>query len=104
MKRIYFALILLPVLIISGCITQFVPDTDEDPNLLVVEGLMTNQPEAYVIRLSRSMPLGRKVILKPLKGCWVYITDDIGNSFPVNESATSGTYLTNPLTFQGVVG
>jgi len=104
MKKIYSIFILISIIFISGCITQFVPDTDEDPNLLVVEGLMTDQPEEYVIRLSRSMPLGKKVTLKPLKGCWVYITDDIGNSFPLNESATAGTYLSNPYTFQGVVG
>jgi len=92
------------MIVISGCITQFVPETDEDPNLLVVEGLITNQPEANVIRLSRSMPLGKKSILKPMKGCLVSINDDAGNYYYVRESAIAGTYMTDPGSFQGVVG
>jgi len=104
MRRLYYTCILLSTIIISGCITQFIPETDEDPDLLVVEGLITNQPEEYVIRLSRSMPLGKKNTLKPMKGCTVLISDDVGNTFRALESKTSGTYLTNPALFQGIVG
>lgn len=95
---------LLSFLVISGCITQFVPEIDEDPNLLVVEGLITNQPGAYTIKLSRSMPLGKKITLKPLKGCTVTIADNMGHTYTARESSTSGTYLTTPGSFQGVVG
>jgi hypothetical protein len=104
MRRIYYTGILLSVLFISGCITQFVPETDEDPNLLVVEGLITNQPEVYTIRLSRSMPLGKKTTIKPLKGCTVTITDDSGRNYAAIESTTAGTYQTASGSFQGVVG
>jgi hypothetical protein len=104
MRRKNYISFLLSFLIISGCITQFVPETDEDPNLLVVEGLITNQPGAYTIKLSRSMPLGKKITLKPLKGCTVTIKDDMGHTYTAKESSTSGTYLTTPGSFQGVVG
>jgi hypothetical protein len=104
MRRINYISLLLSFLTISSCITKFVPETDEDPNLLVVEGLITDQPEAYKIKLSRSMPLGKKITLKPLKGCTVMINDDMGHTFAVPESSTSGTYLTVPGSFQGVVG
>jgi hypothetical protein len=104
MKSISYLSLFLFILIISGCITQFVPETDEDPNLLVVEGLITDQPEVYTIKLSKSMPLGKKLTLKPLKGCTVRITDDQGHSYSVAETTTSGTYQTNPATFRGVVG
>jgi hypothetical protein len=96
--------VLLFFLIISGCITQFVPETDEDQNLLVVEGLITDKPEVNKIKLSRSMPLGKRTTLKPLKGCTVSITDDQGNTYQLTESSTAGTYLTNQTTFQGSVG
>lgn len=104
MKRINYTSFLLLFLIISGCITKFVPETDEDSNLLVVEGLITDKPEVYTIKLSRSMPLGRKLTLRPLKGCTVTIKDDQGQTYTVRESATAGTYQTNPASFQGVVG
>jgi len=95
-------LLLFPV--ISGCITQFIPETDEDQDLIVVEGLITDQPEVYKIKLSRSMPLGKKSILKPLRGCTVYIEDDQGGTHLLNELEASGTYVTNPEVFRGVAG
>jgi hypothetical protein len=104
MKSISYIIVLLFSLIISGCITQFVPETDEDQNLLVVEGLITDQPDVNTIKLSRSMPLGKKAILKPLNDCTVSITDDQGNSYLLAEYSSSGIYKTDPSVFQGVVG
>lgn len=101
--------ILLPViLIISGCITSFVPETDEDPDLLVVEAMITDQPEAFQIRLSRSIPLGDRVSptdrLKPVAGRPVFIIDDQGNNYWVRESSEKGVYVTDPASFRAVVG
>lgn len=104
MKSISYIIASLFFLIISGCITQFVPETDEDQNLVVVEGLITDQPDVNTIKLSRSLPLGKKIILRPLRGCSVSITDDQGSTFLLTESSTYGTYLTNVSEFQGVVG
>ncbi len=104
MKIILSASVLIIPLIFAGCITQFVPETKEDPNLLVVEGLITDQPEANIVKLSKSMPLGKMATVKPLTGCTVSLKDDSGNTFMLTESETSGTYLTDPATFQGVVG
>jgi hypothetical protein len=104
MRRINYISLLLSFLIISGCITKFLPETDEDPNLLVVEGMITDQQEVYKIKLSRSMPLGKNITLKPLKGCTVTIKDDLGHTYSAPESSTSGTYLTAPGSFRGVVG
>jgi len=104
MTKIFHKAIFISILIFSGCITQFVPETEEDPDLLVVEGLISDQPEVYTIKLSRSMPLGNKIISRPLKGCTVNITDNLGHIFQVRESTTAGTYLTTPGTFRGIVG
>ena len=102
-SKIYITISFI-LLIISGCITPFLPETDEDPNLVVVEGLITDQPEVNMVKLSRSMPLGKTATLRPLKGCIVSITDDLGNRFYLNESNTAGTYLTDPSIFQGDCG
>ena len=104
MRKIYHTAIVLLILIISGCISQFVPEIDEDPNLLVVEGLISDQPEVYTIKLSKSMPLGKKTTIRPLKGCTVTIRDNNGQIYFAPESSTAGTYLTTPGTFRGVVG
>ncbi|HBC77097.1 MAG TPA: hypothetical protein DEO60_06305 [Bacteroidales bacterium] len=104
MRKIFRSVIFISILTISGCITQFVPETDEDPDLLVVEGLISDQPEVYTIKLSRSMPLGNKITSRPLKGCTVTIVDDLGHIFQARESTTAGTYLTTPGTFRGVIG
>ncbi len=104
MKSINYIIALLFFLIISGCITQFIPETDENQDLLVVEGLITNRPEVNTIKLSRSMPLGNKTTLKPLKGCTVSITDDQGNTYLLTESSAAGTYQTDTSVFRGVVG
>ena len=74
------------------------------PTCWLLKDLITDQPEVYTIRLSRSMPLGKKTTLKPLKGCTVTISDDMGHTYTAPESSTSGTYLTTPGIFQGVVG
>lgn len=108
MGKHYIYIILPVILIISGCITSFVPETDEDPDLLVVEAMITDQPEAFSIRLSKSMPLGGKVTpktrLKPVSGYNVFISDDRGNDYWVRESSVKGTYVTDPAFFRAVAG
>ncbi|MGB8491716.1 MAG: DUF4249 domain-containing protein [Bacteroidales bacterium] len=97
--------ILIAVLLLSagGCITQFIPETDELQEILVVEGLVTNQDEPAIVRLSKSMPLGKKSSREPLSGCIVTVTDDSGNNYELPESV-SGTYSTAPGVFRGVAG
>jgi hypothetical protein len=96
---IFLTLLLLP----GSCIEQFFPETDEDKDLLVVEGLITDQPVSNVIKLSKSLPLGRKTAAKPLKGCIVKVSDDLGNTYTLKEKVT-GTYITDSTRFIGQVG
>ena len=95
---LFFILILL-----NGCIVQFIPDIEEDKELLVVEGIITDQPEPYTIKLSKSLPLGKRNLAKPVKGYTVTVTDDSGNSYSFNEKAP-GTYQSDPGIFVGEVG
>jgi len=103
MKQKKNIFLLLFLLIFTGCITQFIPETDEDKDLLVVEGLITDQPGINTIKISKSLPLGSKTASKPLKGCIVTISDDTGNTFKLKETV-SGTYVTDPLQFTGRIG
>jgi hypothetical protein len=103
MKIIQQITVFLILILLNSCIVQFIPETDEDQELLVVEGLITDQPEAYAVKLSKSLPLGRKNVAKPLKGCIIKISDDKGNTYSLKETVT-GTYVTDPARFQGKIG
>jgi len=89
--------------VIAGCITEFIPETDEAANLLVVEGMITDQYRSNKIRISRSLPLGKIVYPKPLKGCLVTITDENNKQYILKESPF-GTYSTDSTVFCGHVG
>jgi len=103
MKTVSYIIVSIIILITGSCITQFLPETDEDPELLVVDGIITDQPEANIVKLSRSMPLGKLAVVKPLLGCTVSITDDLGNLYMLTE-LEPGIYITDKMTFQGVLG
>jgi Domain of unknown function (DUF4249) len=104
MKRSINTLLVLSVfLLLNSCITQFIPKTSEDKQLLVVEGLITDQPEPYTIKLSRSLPLGSAVSANPVSGCQVTISDDLNNTYTLTET-DPGIYVSDPNQFQGSVG
>lgn len=103
MKTFKNILLLLILLLINGCIVQFIPETDEDQSMLVVEGLVTNQNRKYTVKLSRSVPIGSKQKASPVKNGIISITDDAGNSYTLTEKVP-GTYMTDSLRFRGVVG
>lgn len=97
-------LIILVLLIISGsCITQFIPEISEDQELLVVEGLVTDQPRPNRVKLSSSLPLNEMSSARPVTGCTVSISDDLGNTFSLYEKE-NGIYETDSARFKGIIG
>ncbi len=103
MKVFLVALILIIILIIAGCIEKFTPEIQGSKFLLVVNGLITDQPEVNTVRLYWSIPPGEKISV-PLAGCDVSVHDDLGNVYKFKESSTPGTYNSDTGNFQGVVG
>jgi len=87
----------------SSCITQFIPHTTEERDLLVVEGLITDRPQTNIIKLSRPNHLGLTTAPLPVSGCNVSVSDDSGQSFIFTET-TPGTYISDPAKFQGIIG
>jgi hypothetical protein len=96
-------LILLLLVIISGCIVEYFPKMNDYEELLVVDGLITDQPGINTIKLSKSLPLWNRYKEKPLNNCIVSISDDIGQVFTLKE-IKSGTYVTDSTTFRGIIG
>jgi Domain of unknown function (DUF4249) len=88
---------------LNSCIYPYTPETTENEELIIVEGMITDQPEINTIKLHKSVPLWKVANEKPLKGCKVWITDDQGNLDSLKEISI-GTYVTDINTFQGITG
>jgi hypothetical protein len=104
MKKIYYIPIIIFLLMAGSCITQFVPEFTGSMDALVVEGILTDNPdEPTRVILTRSLPLGSKSNAIPVSGCTVWITDDLGNNYTLYESGGwgSGVYTS---TLTGTVG
>lgn len=99
-KVIQFYVLFLFLLLINSCIAQFIPEIDETQELIVVQGILTDQGVPVIIKLSTSLPLGQKSEAKPLIGCNVTIADDMGNSIFLRETLP-GIYVTLS---HGIVG
>jgi hypothetical protein len=94
--------LLFSILLVSSCITQFVPVIQEEKELLVVQGLITDQPGCDTIKLTKSLPLGEKSAARPVSGCIVSITDDLGSIVYLSQPE-EGIYVT-PEVFQAKAG
>lgn len=91
------------LLLFIGCSVEFIPDSEEIKDQLVVEGMITDQNRINRIRLSRSLPVGKPLVRKPVKGSVVTITDENAVITTLKESP-AGTYSTDSLSFRGRVG
>ncbi len=97
----YFLFILM--IMAGGCVAEYMPIVNEQNLLLVVEGLITDKPGGDTVRLSRSLPFGRKSEARPYGGCIVKISDDLGNFFDLKEKSP-GIYVTDSADFIGMAG
>lgn len=102
MRRLTITIITVFILLITGCVIQFIPEIEEEHKLLVVEGLITDQYRTNKIKLSWSLPLGKILYFQPVKGCRVSITDERGRTHELKETE-SGIYITDSTKFQGRV-
>ena len=100
MKILKHVIILIILLLQAGCIVEFVPNISEEKELIVVEGLLTDQGDSTIIKLSVSLPLGQKSEARPLTGCTVALSDDMGSNLVLDE-VLPGTYVSH---FHGYVG
>jgi hypothetical protein len=90
-KRFYkYYLIVAGLLIIAslnGCIDTFKPTLDktDTEHILVVEGMITNEPGSFKVKLSRSVPIDTIVNYLNETGAFVTITDDHNNQYILTE-------------------
>src|SRR4030043_307879 len=101
-NRYLIVLVVSPSLA-AGCVSQFTPEIDEKTNMLVVEGMITDQNMANRIKVSRSIPVGQAIVAKPLKGCDITITDECDIIYNLKE-ISAGIYVTDSTKFRGPSG
>jgi hypothetical protein len=100
-QRIISAILFL--VLAAGCTVEFFPDTGKNSELLVVEGMITDQNRVNIIKLSTSTQVGMPLVRKAVKGAAVTIADEDGIVTTLIESP-AGTYSTDSTTFRGRVG
>lgn len=89
--------------VIIACEDKFYPDIDPKyENILVVDGMITNAPGPYTVKLMSSLQL-TEVEATPLTGFQIIICDDSGNTETLSEPEP-GIYVTDANGIQGIPG
>jgi len=96
-------ILLILLFTLKSCVVPYIPEAPENDQLLVVEGLISDQKEVNTIKISKSRPLWTGQHPVYLTGCKVWITDDLGHIDNLAETAI-GTYITDSSTFKGNAG
>jgi len=99
---IQYSVLFFFLFFLNSCVARYLPKIDEVKELLVVQGLITDKNVTDTIKLSKSLPLGEKSVARPVTGCSVTLSDDLGSKVSLDESS-AGTYITPPF-FHGVPG
>ncbi len=108
-KYIRLIAIGIMILLFDRCVEPFIPplDVNDAVNLLVVEGLITNETGPFGIRLTSTVPVYdyRNILTNslPIKGAAVQIIDDKGNIYPLYEN-DAGWYETAEKDLKGIQG
>ena len=104
MNRVWKYLLFVLLIIISSCVDEYWPEMDKYEDLLVVDGMITNEPGPYSITLTRSSNVNAPQFV-PFMGCQIIIIDDLGNEEEFIESVSfPGTYTTDHSDLRGIVG
>lgn len=90
------------VIIIGTCSEPYTPEISKYENILVVDGIITDDPGLCQVRLSRSFKYGDTESL-PEQYALVFIKDDEGNIISMEETSP-GMYRTIDRDFRGVIG
>lgn len=90
-------------MIMVQCVTKFDPKITENTPKLVVDGLITNQPGPYQVRLQYSYPFTNGTSVKTVSGATVEISDDKGTKETLIDRGF-GLYETAANGLRGLVG
>ena len=87
----------------TSCYKVYEPQVNTTEKVLVVDGLITNQIDAYHVVLTYARPFNSNGKSTPVSSANVYVTDNLGNSYIFNEIG-GGDYKSDSLQFTGIPG
>lgn len=106
MKPIFKIPVLVACLVwLTGCIEQYDLKVDDQEKILVVNGLITDEPGPYTVKLSTTFKYGAffSDIDPSVEGATVSISDETGATETLKEKST-GVYVTDTNGMRGRIG
>jgi hypothetical protein len=101
MKKIRVICLISAVSFLLGCTKEIDLTLDSTTPQLVIEGIITDQPGPYEVKLSKTVNFDESNIYPPVSGAIVVISDNTGLIDTLSETS-SGVYTTHTIT--GVQG
>ncbi len=95
-KLFRYLIFLFPLFVSISCIEEYWPEITRYHNLLVVDGIITNSPGPYTIKLSYSSPVNDPEFT-PASNAEVQVVDNKGNIYAFRETQ-AGIYLSENFT------
>ncbi len=86
----------------NSCKEVYNPEVDLTKAALVVEGLITDEPGPYTVKLTKAIPYNLNALL-PETGAQVFVEDEDGTRYAFKETSP-GNYTSDPNKFKTVVG
>jgi len=93
-KLMLFVFSILTVSFFPGCQKVINVDLNEAAPLIVIEGLITDMPGPYIVKISKSGSYFNQPVLPTISDAEVTITDDLGKVDTLKETSP-GIYLTS---------
>ena len=86
------------LLVLTACTEPFSPELKESDQMLVVDGIVTDDPGPYIVKLSYS-----GIANEAVPNADVFIVEQDGDRYPLAEHSP-GEYRSDPLALRGQVG
>ena len=96
---------LLTLCFLAGCIKPFDQEVDEGAKKLVVNGLITNEPGPYTVKINKTTSYGGHFtdVDRSVVGALVSVSDELGNTEQLKEKR-EGEFVTSATGMRGRVG
>lgn len=102
-EKIHWLVLFAIIVLLSSCVEKYYPELDSKyENVLVVDGMISNEPGPYYIKVSLASSVNDPEFL-PLSGYNISIIDDAGTTEVLNETMP-GVYASATNGIQGIAG
>ncbi|TVR72065.1 MAG: DUF4249 domain-containing protein [Marinilabiliales bacterium] len=104
MSRAYIIMILIAgIFSMNGCKELYYPEIDPPAKIITVEGLITDGPGPYFVRLSNTSVYFSESLPEPVNDANVYVTANNGDIYMFTRTSRPGEYR-SPSSLRGEAG